>query len=101
MTNKEYVINKLVKLVSLDSETVEKVYSIINARDWKIFCSYMGDYDHPYERVQAEEEMNKAFQEIAVSPEVIEVIKSNLKPDSELGAFYDKNFHNMTKEYQG
>lgn len=105
MTNKEYLIKSLHNLCDyVNINVVEEVYKIINEYDWAVFCSQMGDYDHPTERVQAEKVMNEKLDELSNKNEkyakAVSCIKQNLTEDiSKLCDFYSRNFHNMNKEY--
>lgn len=103
MTKKEYLIDELMKNCSCkDKFLIETIYKIVNDCDWKIFCSYMGDYDHPEERVQAEKEMNMKLEKIiAENPEnkvYVDFVKSSLNEKCEIRDFYNANFHSMNEE---
>lgn len=52
-TNKEHLIEMLQKETKVSLGEVSELFDIINEYEWSCFCSYMGDYDHPGERVQA------------------------------------------------
>lgn len=52
-TNKEHLIEMLQKETKLSSGGVLDLFEIINEYDWTCFCSQMGDFDCPRERVQA------------------------------------------------
>lgn len=109
MTKKEYLIGRLHDHISyVDRKTVEVIYEAINKRDWAVFCSQMGDYDHPSERVQAEKdleaELGKITHPFGVLSysvlEAVDVIKKELSYDFEIGKFYRANFHSMNDEYK-
>lgn len=105
MTNKEFLIAELHKHCGdVDLKTVEHIFQIINKRDWADFCSQMGDYDHPEERVFAEKEMNDKLEELAGNSYalqdavayVLRALKMDIYPTS---SFYHRNFHKMNEEY--
>lgn len=56
MTNKEFLLQMLqaettdISNEHFPVETVKEVFEIINEYDWAVFCSQMGDYDHPNDR---------------------------------------------------
>ena len=109
MTKKEYLIGRLHDHISyVDRKTIEVIFDSINKRDWAVFCSQMGDYDHPSERVQAEKELEAEFEKIT-HPfgslsypvlEAVDLVKKNLSYDCETGNFYHTNFHSMNDEYK-
>ena len=112
MTNKEYLIGLLFAHCqeNVDRKTVEVCFEIVNKYDWAVFCSQMGDYDHPGERKQAAEVMEKELYEFTHPFDtdvenyslgyVAAHVKNSLKGTSDAAArFYHRNFHNMDKEY--
>ena len=110
MTNKEFLIDLLFAHCpgNVDRKTVEVCFDIINKKDWADFCSQMGDYDHPGERKQAQEVMDKELYEFThpfgtesysledVAAHVINNLKGTA---SETARFYHRNFHYMSEEY--
>lgn len=104
MTNKQYLIEELTKItLSKNKEIVEKIYNIVNEKDWKDFRSEMSDYDHPEERVRAKKEMqesfNKLLQENPNCSQDIEFIVEVLDNSNVgLGNFYYEYFHNMSEK---
>ena len=109
MTNKEYLIGRLHDHISfVDRKTIEVIFEAINKRDWAVFCSQMGDYDHPSERVQAEKDLEAEIEKIThpfglLSYPVLEAVDSVKKGLSydfeETCKFYHTNFHKMDEEY--
>lgn len=104
MTKKDYLIEKLtsseISNDCFDKDTIEKVYEIVNTRDWAIFCSEMGDYDHPAERVAARETFKQEILKISENKtdsekSQIEVLVKAIENSS----FYHENFHSMDEEY--
>ena len=65
MTNNEFLLQMLqaettdISNEHLPAETVKEVFEIINEYDWAVFCSQMGDYDHPGERVRAKQVLDE------------------------------------------
>lgn len=57
MKRREVLIQKIAKTFNISEETAADIYKIVNEFDWKVFCSYMGDYDHPEERTEARQEL--------------------------------------------
>ena len=104
MTKREKLIGMLAEgIASVDRKTIETIFEIYNDYDWKVFCSYMGDYDHPGERVAAEKEMNEKFDKLAgESPEVAEAIKyvvgSLTTFENPIRNYYHENFHTLNEE---
>ena len=96
-TNKEYLIEMLQKETKLSGGGVLDLFDIINEYDWKVFCSQMGDYDHPGERISAKEELDK---KLSYYPErTWKKVWELLKGDNEISNFYHNNFHKMKEEY--
>lgn len=111
MTKKEHLIELLFAHCpgNVDKKCVEVCFDIINKYDWAVFCSQMGDYDHPGERKQAKEDMEKQLYEFThpfgtesfVMKEVVEHVQRNLEGDIyEASKFYNNNFHHMSEEYK-
>ena len=100
-TNKEHLIEMVLKELGFSDsskEVVEEIFKIINEYDWAVFCSYMADYDCPGERVQAKKVLDEKSS--FYKKETFEKIWSLLKEEnSEIHKFYNKNFHNMDKEF--
>lgn len=97
MTKKENLIQMLSKEFNEEVSKVEKGFEIINKREWAIFCSYMGDYDHPEERTQAEKDFEKESEEfdkefMQKMDKIFEDIQSGC------GKYYHDNFHKMSEE---
>lgn len=106
MTKKEHLIDMLYAHApsELHKSCVEKIFEIINKRDWAIFCSQMGDYDHPMERVYAEkeceEELNKLIGNSGVLADCVGYVLRSLKMDIyPASKFYHENFHTLDEEY--
>ena len=49
MTNKEFLLQMLQAETKLSNGGILDLFQIINEYDWAVFCSQMGDYDHPGE----------------------------------------------------
>lgn len=111
MTNKEYLINELWNHHEfVDKKTIEVIFKAFNKRDWAVFCSQMGDYDHPSERVQAEKDLEAELEKIT-HPfgslsypilEAVEAVKQGLTYGvNKTSSFYRNNFHKMNEEFKG
>lgn len=102
MTNKEKLIRDISTKVNLGYGFVEQVFEIVNKRDWAIFCSQMGDYDHPGERVAAnktfEEEMLKLCMTDSLNSDTV-VLKARTADLISKSQFYHDKFHTMNEEY--
>ena len=98
-TNKEYLIEMLLKETGLSCvDVVEEIFNIINEYDWAVFCSQMGDYDHPGERIAAKEELDE---KLSHYPErTWKKVWELLKGDGEISDFYHNNFHKLEEEYK-
>lgn len=96
MTNKEKLIQDITASTcgNYTEEEVKQVFNIVNKRDWAIFCSQMGDYDHPGERVQAHEAFVKELAEFANEGKARELAE-RIEKDT----FYHQKFHTMNEEY--
>ena len=94
MTNKEKIISDICISTGINKETVTSVFEIINEYDWKVFCSQMGDYDHPGERIDAENNLNVKMKAFPFSDgcKIVNFIKG-----CEL---YHKKFHELSAEYK-
>ena len=57
MKRSEVLIQKIAKTFNISEATAADIYKIVNDFDWKVFCSYMADYDHPEERTEARHEL--------------------------------------------
>ena len=79
-------------------EVIEEIFKIINEYDWAVFCSYMDDYDHPGERVQAKKVLDEKSS--FTKKETFEKVWSLLKEDGEIHSFYNSHFHTMKEEYK-
>lgn len=99
MTRREKLIADLKKeLDSVTIETIEKVFNLVHARDFAIFCSYMGDYDHPGERVAAEETFKKAIADIEQHSIYPMYVLEGVVNTIEKSDYYNKNFHHMGED---
>ena len=109
MTNKEYLIDKLWEHHEyVDRKTIEVIFDAYNKKDWAVFCSQMGDYDHPYERVLAKQKLEEELDKIT-HPfgslsypvlEAVEAVRQGLEYDNETSRFYHKHFHTMDEEHK-
>ena len=107
MTNKEHLIDLLLEHNSECSrELVEKIFDIINKKDWDDFRSQMGDFDHPGERIRAKEVMEQELEELNLYklPAIdnyINLIKYDLEFfGSKIERFYSEHFHTMDQEFK-
>lgn len=66
MNNKEFLLQMLQAETKLSSGGVLDLFQIINEYDWAVFCSQMGDYDHPGERVQAKKSWIKSCMNLPI-----------------------------------
>lgn len=98
-TNKEHLIEMLQNETKLSLAGVSDLFDIINEYDWAVFCSQMGDYDHPGERVIARQKMESRLS--FYIPDVVSNIQQILRGDGECGKFYRKYFHAMKEKYIG
>lgn len=99
MTRKEALLAKIKDetFAMCKPEAVDKVYEAVNKRDWAIFCSQMGDYDQPGERVRAKEVFEKEIAEIAADKGLIGTVTI----ENMIGAIAKDplyNIHEMDKE---
>lgn len=60
MTKDEF-IDSVAKKFNVDFDTAKKMLAEKKKYDLACFCSYMGDYDHPSERRDAENTFRKVF----------------------------------------
>ncbi len=107
MTKREHLIDMLYQHApsTLDKSWVEEIFKIINKKDWAIFCSQMGDYDHPMERVYAEKECDEALNKLmgnsGTLADCVAHVSRNLKMDIyPASKFYHENFHTLDEEYK-
>ena len=104
MTKKDKLIDMLADGIStVDRKTVEEIFNIYNEYDWKVFCSYMGDYDHPRERIEAEKEMNEKFEKLAgdsyTLQDAVAYVLRSLKMDIyPTRKYYHENFHTLNQQ---
>ena len=104
MTKKDNLIYLLAEgISSVDRKTVEEIFNIINECDWKVFCSQMGDYDHPMERVYAEKEMNEKLEKLSGNSytlqDAVAYVSRSLKMDIyPASKYYNKNFHTLNQD---
>lgn len=110
MTNKEHLIDLLMwelekEKTDCSRELVEKIFDVVNKKDWKVFCSQMGDFDHPGERIQAKKEMEQELEKlnpcnVYCIKKAIVIINFQLEFSiSGTNDFYTKHFHTMNQEY--
>jgi len=97
-TNKEHLIEMLQKETKLSFGGVLDLFDIINEYDWAVFCSYMGDYDYPGERVQAKKVLDEKLSHYQEND--WKKVWSLLNEDGEIHSFYHDNFHHMKEEYK-
>lgn len=95
MKRYEVYIQKLAKMFKISEATAKSIYEAINKYDVDVFCSYMADYDHPEERTEALEVLNK-FKGLYSTEfqKTINAIQEYMDKDKE-----DYNIHEMRKEY--
>lgn len=88
-----YIENLGKKFKCLSAANIKLIYEKVNQLDWKIFCSYMADYDQPQERVAAEAEFQK-FKNMysPIVQRVFDEIREYMKNDPEY------NIHKMDEE---
>lgn len=96
-TNKEHLIEMLQKETKLSSGGVLDLFNIINEYDWSCFCSYMGDYDHPEERVQAKKVLDEKLSHYQEND--WKKVWSLLKDDGEIHSFYNSKFHTIDEKF--
>lgn len=108
MTKKDKLIDMLLEHQINCNKTINrdftiKIFDIINECDWKIFCSQMGDYDHPMERVNAKKEMERKLKELnpydmPLMAETIKMVKNDLSVfGSKIERYYSNNFHTLNE----
>ena len=95
MKKSEAYIEKLSKKFWIGIPTMKTIYEAINKYDWDCFCSQMGDYDHPGERVAAAKKL-ESFKGMysANVRKTIDEIQEYMKSDDEY------NIHEMDKEIE-
>ena len=96
MTNREFLIGRLYDEIHYPINEIYHIFNLIYERDYAHFCSEMGDYDHPYERVEA----NRVFDEKMKkqSATIFEKIVRQLYENKEINDFYNSKFHQLSKE---
>ena len=88
----------LQKETKLSLVEISELFQIINEYDWTCFCSQMGDFDCPGERLQAKKVLDE---KLSHYPErTWKKIWSLLKEDGEIHSFYNDKFHHMKDEYK-
>lgn len=97
MTNNEFLLQMLQAETKLSNGGILDLFQIINEYDWAVFCSQMGDYDHPGERVQAKKVLDEKLS--AYREEDWKKVWKLLKEDGEIRNFYNSHFHTMKDEY--
>lgn len=95
MKRSEAYIEEISKKFRMSPATAKAVYEAINKYDSDMFCSQMGDYDHPEERAAAEKKLNsfkncysETFQK------VINQVQDFMKADE------NYNIHKMNEEME-
>lgn len=98
-TNKEYLLEEIRKETGLSSGGVLDIFEIINDYDWKVFCSQMGDFDCPGERISAKKVLGEKLKSY---PEGTWKKIWNLleEGENEIRKFYCEHFHTMKEEYK-
>lgn len=93
MKKREVYIEKISKEFRISLATAKDIYEAINKYDYACFCSYMGDYDYPQERVAAEKDLNRFKNFYSFNfQKVINKVQEFMKNDSEY------NIHEMNKD---
>lgn len=95
------VIRTVAKETDMDPNIALGVFKDINDYDWAVFCSQMGDYDHPGERKVAEEGLAKTLCGITTKynlkeeqfKKLVEAVNSNKE--------YKEFFHKCTMNLCG
>lgn len=102
MTNKEKLIDIIQFETGHSKDDIEKIFEAVNKYEGACFCSQMGDYDHPEERIAAKRVLNKELKEFdfMVAYEVFSLLDGNsLNPRQEnIARFYNRRFHKMDDE---
>lgn len=98
-TNKEYLLEEIRKETGLSNGAVLDIFEIINEYDWKVFCSQMGDYDHPEERETAKKILDEKLSSYSKRTWK-KVWKLLEETDNHISSFYIKHFHNLKDEYK-
>ncbi len=95
MKRSEVYIKNLSKNFNIPEDIAAHIYNEINRYDWTVFCSYMGDYDHPEERTAAENKLAKTREALAEEyREIFDNIQKFMSNDREY------NIHKMDKEVE-
>jgi hypothetical protein len=97
-TNEAHLIEMLQKETKLSLGGVLELFQIINKYDWAVFCSYMDDYDHPEERVQAKKVLDEKLSHYQEND--WKKVWSLLNENGEIHSFYNNYFHTMKEEYK-
>lgn len=95
MKRSEALIQKVAKTFNISEAVAADIYKIVNEFDWKVFCSYMADYDHPEERTAARHELlakrNNFPEDFREIFDEIEIFIHNLE---------EYNIHKMNEEVE-
>lgn len=95
MKRSEALIQKVAKTFNISEAVAADIYKIVNDFDWKVFCSYMADYDHPEERTTARHELlekrNNFPEDFRETFDEIETFIHNLE---------EYNIHKMNEEVE-
>lgn len=95
MKRSEAYIEKISKMFRLSPATAKTVYEEINKYDWACFCSQMGDYDQPGERVAAKKQLDRFKNFYSENfQKVINSVQEYMNNDEEY------NIHSMDKEVE-
>ncbi len=96
MTNKDFLLQMIEQQTGISINIVSEIFSIINEYDWKVFCSQMGDYDHPEERVQAKKVIDEKLSHYNESE--WKKVWYCLNDDKKISDFYHRKFHSMNDD---
>lgn len=97
MTNKQHLITIIKLITKIDIKTIESIFEIINKYDWAVFCSYMGEYDHPEERYEAKKTLHESLKCYGANASTIFEL---LHGDSYTSKFYEDRFHYMDDDME-
>lgn len=96
MKRSEVLIQKIAKTFNISEATAADIYKIVNTFDWKVFCSYMADYDHPEERVKAKKVLDEKRSHYSEEfQKIFDKIQTFMKEDWRV-----YNIHEMLKEVE-
>lgn len=95
MTNREFLIGKIYDEIHYPINEIYDIFNLIYERDYAYFCSEMGDYDYPEERIRADKVFDKEMKNHSAT--LFEKIVKLL--DDEFKDFYNSRFHSLAKEY--